>query len=99
MFASDGQLISQWGGVLEVAGVPPVMGGTGREALGRSRGGLTTKIHLVADRRCRPVARILSPGQHGDSPRFKSFAVRPCSHCLPPTTTARDQEHSESTEK
>jgi transposase len=42
----------------------------GREALGRSRGGLTTKIHLAADRRCRPVTRILSPGQHGDSPRF-----------------------------
>jgi hypothetical protein len=44
--------------------------GMGREALGRSRGGLSTKIHLVADRRCRPIARILSPGQHGDSPRF-----------------------------
>jgi hypothetical protein len=42
----------------------------GREALGRSRGGLSTKIHLAADRRCRPVARILSPGQHGDCPRF-----------------------------
>lgn len=42
----------------------------GREALGRSRGGLSTKIHLVADRRCRPVARLTSPGQHGDSPRF-----------------------------
>ena len=42
----------------------------GREALGRSRGGLGTKIHLTADRRCRPVSRILSPGQHGDCPRF-----------------------------
>jgi transposase len=31
---------------------------------------LTTKIHLAADRRCRPVTRILSPGQHGDCPRF-----------------------------
>lgn len=43
---------------------------TGREALGRARGGLTTKVHLVADRRCRPVTRILNPGQHGDCPRF-----------------------------
>src|SRR6266571_848259 len=43
---------------------------TGREAIGRSRGGLTTKIHLAADLRCRPVARLTSPGQHGDSPRF-----------------------------
>jgi transposase len=42
----------------------------GREGLGRSRGGLSTKIHLVAGRRCRPVARLTSPGQHGDSPRF-----------------------------
>ncbi len=48
----------------------PPGGGAGREALGRSRGGLSTKIHLAADRRCRPVARILSQGQHGDSPRF-----------------------------
>jgi len=44
--------------------------GTSREALGRSRGGLTTKIHLVADQRCRPVTRLLSPGQHHDSPRL-----------------------------
>jgi len=42
----------------------------GRETLGRSRGTLSTKIHLATDRRCRPVARILSPGQHGDCPRF-----------------------------
>lgn len=43
---------------------------TGREALGRSRGGLSTKIHLLADRRGRPLTRILSPGQHGDCPLF-----------------------------
>jgi transposase len=41
-----------------------------REALGRSRGGLSTKIHLVADRRCRPIVTLLTPGQQGDSPRF-----------------------------
>ena len=40
------------------------------EALGRSRGGLSTKIHLAADRRCRPVTQILTPGQHGDGPQF-----------------------------
>jgi transposase len=44
--------------------------GPGREALGRSRGGLTTKVHLVADLRCRPIARLTSPGQHHDSPQF-----------------------------
>ncbi len=36
----------------------------------RSRGGLSTNVHLVADRRRRPIARLTSPGQHGDSPRF-----------------------------
>jgi hypothetical protein len=35
-----------------------------------SVGGLSTKIHLAADRRCRPVTRILTPGQHGDCPQF-----------------------------
>jgi transposase len=41
-----------------------------REALGRSRGGLSTKIHLAADRRGRAVTGILTPGQHGDCPQF-----------------------------
>lgn len=48
----------------------PGAGEPGREALGRSRGGLSTKIHLVADRRCRPLTKILTPGQHGDCPQF-----------------------------
>ena len=25
---------------------------------------------MVADRRCRPVTSILTPGQHGDCPQF-----------------------------
>jgi hypothetical protein len=32
-----------------------------REGLGRSRGGLSTKIHLVADRRCRPIHPVDQP--------------------------------------
>jgi transposase len=39
----------------------------GREALGRSRGGLTSKIHLLADSGCRPLARLTSAGQRHDS--------------------------------
>lgn len=42
----------------------------GRESLGRSRGGLTTKIHLAADLRCRPVVTVTSPGQRADSVMF-----------------------------
>ncbi|TLS39438.1 IS5 family transposase [Streptomyces montanus] len=36
-------------------------------ALGRSRGGLTTKIHLACDGKGRPLAIILTPGQRHDS--------------------------------
>jgi transposase len=54
----------------QAAGTNPARPGGGREALGRSRGGLTTKIHLAADRRCRPLTRILTPGQHADCPQF-----------------------------
>ncbi|MGW6318126.1 IS5 family transposase [Streptomyces sp. NPDC055099] len=41
------------------------------ECLGRSRGGFTTKIHLAADGRCRPLAIVLTPGHYGDSPQFE----------------------------
>ncbi|EHM28038.1 hypothetical protein SPW_3555 [Streptomyces sp. W007] len=43
-------------------------------ALGRSRGGLTTKIHLAADSHCRPLASVLTPGQAGDAPAFSAPA-------------------------
>ncbi|WP_435851836.1 IS5 family transposase [Streptomyces umbrinus] len=47
-------------------------GSTGRmnhndHALGRSRGGLTTKIHLACDGKGRPLAIMLTPGQRHDS--------------------------------
>ena len=38
--------------------------------LGRSRGGLTSKVHLAADRKCRPLAFVLTAGQAADSPQF-----------------------------
>lgn len=38
-------------------------------AIGRSRGGLTTKIHLASDAYCRPLAFHLTAGQAGDAPR------------------------------
>jgi transposase len=41
---------------------------TAGEALGRSRGGLSTKIHLAVDGRGRPLAVLLSGGQAGDNP-------------------------------
>ncbi|QPK43329.1 transposase [Streptomyces gardneri] len=38
--------------------------------LGRSRGGLTSKVHLASDPHCRPLCFDLAEGQAADSPRF-----------------------------
>nr|WP_107468229.1 IS5 family transposase [Streptomyces sp. TSRI0281] len=54
-------------GLPEKGGGAPVEA-DGREALGRSRGGLTTKVHLPADDRARPLTWLTSPGRRGDSP-------------------------------
>lgn len=37
---------------------------------------MTTKIHLAADSRCRPLAFVLTPGQAGDAPAFAQVMVR-----------------------
>ncbi|RFU83880.1 IS5 family transposase [Streptomyces triticagri] len=46
-------------------------GGAGGEALGRSRGGFTTKIHLSADGRCRVLSLVITPGQCADCTQFQ----------------------------
>ncbi|MFJ5646422.1 IS5 family transposase [Streptomyces sp. NPDC093223] len=40
------------------------------EGLGRSRGGLTCKIHLAGEGGCRPLAFLVTPGQWGDAPQM-----------------------------
>ncbi|WP_404828352.1 IS5 family transposase [Streptomyces canus] len=49
----------------------PGGGGAAGEALGRARGGLTTKIHLSADGRCRPLSLLVTPGQRADCTQFE----------------------------
>jgi transposase len=44
--------------------------------LGRSRGGLTTKVHLLADSSCRPLAQVTSAGQRHDSLAFRPLLNR-----------------------
>ncbi|MFJ8295346.1 IS5 family transposase [Streptomyces sp. NPDC094447] len=39
------------------------------EGLGRSRGGLTCKVHLAGEGGCRPMAFLVTPGQWGDAPQ------------------------------
>ncbi|MFF0052280.1 IS5 family transposase [Streptomyces sp. NPDC005498] len=51
-------------------GRPPGGGGAGGEGLGRSRGGFTSKLHLSADGRCRPLSLIVTPGQRADCTQF-----------------------------
>jgi transposase len=41
-------------------------------ALGRSRGGLTTKVHLACEQGQKPMSMLLTAGQRGDSPQFVS---------------------------
>ncbi|MDV5143978.1 IS5 family transposase [Streptomyces sp. SBC-4] len=45
-------------------------------AIGRSRGGLTTKIHLASDAHCRPLVFVLTAGQAGDAPAFTHVMAR-----------------------
>ncbi len=51
---------------------PP--GGVGAEradhALGRSRGGWTTKLHLACEQGGKPLSMLLTAGHRGDSPQF-----------------------------
>jgi transposase len=39
-------------------------------ALGRSRGGLSTKLHLACEQGQKPLSMLLTGGQRGDSPQF-----------------------------
>ncbi|WP_455678418.1 IS5 family transposase [Streptomyces atroolivaceus] len=57
-------------------GRPSGGGGQIGECLGRSRGGFTTKIHLAAEGRCRPLAFVLTPGHYGDGPQLERVLER-----------------------
>jgi putative transposase len=66
-------------------------GGTEEQAIGRSRGGRTTKIHAVVDGQGRPLAFEITPGQRGRSsprscPFFPACQRRACAPLMPPTT-------------
>lgn len=39
--------------------------------LGRSRGGLTTKLHLAVEQGQKPLSVVITAGQRGDSPQFQ----------------------------
>ena len=43
----------------------------GDHALGRSRGGLTTKVHLACEQGQKPLSVLVTAGQRGDSLQFQ----------------------------
>ncbi|WP_399220739.1 IS5 family transposase [Streptomyces sp. T12] len=47
-------------------------GGAGGEGLGRSRGGFTSKLHLSADGRCRPLSLVVTGGQRAGCTQFQT---------------------------
>ncbi len=44
-------------------------------ALGRSRGGLSTKVHALSDLTCTPVLALLTAGQAGDNPMLATLVA------------------------
>jgi transposase len=45
-------------------------------ALGRSRGGLTTKLHLGCEQGQKPLSIVITAGHRGDSPQFQTVLER-----------------------
>ncbi|MFH8701382.1 transposase [Streptomyces chartreusis] len=80
---------------------PPGGGGARGEGLGRSRSGFTTKLHLSADGRCRPLSLIVAPGERADCTQFKPFLEKirvpkpgPGRRCMKPDSVAADKAYS-----
>ncbi|MFC9757117.1 IS5 family transposase [Streptomyces sp. NPDC056921] len=80
---------------------PPGGGGGPGEGLGRSRGGFTTKVHLSADGRCRPLSLVITPGQRADCTQFtlvlEKIRVPRCGPGRPrkkPQSVAADKAYS-----
>ena len=51
--------------------------GIHRRALGRSRGGFTSKVHCLSDARGRPIAFHLTPGEAADCKAYKELIDLP----------------------
>lgn len=54
-------------------------GGYRREAIGRSRGGLTSKVHLLTDALGYPVRFVVTGGERNDVAQAVTGGVK-CSH-------------------
>lgn len=59
-----------------LAQVEPVVGEPADHGLGRSRGGLSTKLHLATEQGQRLMSIVITAGQRGDSPQFAAVLAR-----------------------
>jgi transposase len=64
------------------------------QMLGRSRGGLCTKLHAVSDAAGRFLALCLSPGQAGDAPRFLPLLGETLARCQGVRAALADRAYS-----
>jgi hypothetical protein len=69
-------------------------------ALGRSRGGWTTKVHLACEQGRKPLAMLVTGGQRGDSPQFTRVLARirvpRLPGCSPPSTPTSARSNPQS---
>jgi transposase len=56
--------------------IEPPVGEPADHALGRSRGGLSTKVHLAVEQGRKTLATAVTPGQAADSPQFTTVLGR-----------------------
>lgn len=68
-------------------------GGEAGEGLGRSRGGFTTKLHLSAEGRCRPLSLVVTPGQRADCTQLDPVLDK---ICVPRTGPGRPRKKPDS---
>ncbi|MEU7016173.1 IS5 family transposase [Streptomyces sp. NPDC046385] len=73
----------------------------GDHALGRSRGGFTTKLHLAVEQGQKPMSIVLTAGQHGDSPQFEPVLekvrvprIGPCRPRVRPNRVRADKAYA-----
>ncbi|MFH9656235.1 IS5 family transposase [Streptomyces anulatus] len=69
--------------------------------LGRSRGGLTTKLHLAVEQGQKPMSTVITAGQRGDSPQFEPVLNKvrvprlgPCRPRTRPDRVRADKVHA-----
>jgi transposase len=73
------------------AGAPKQQGGQEAQALGRSQGGFTTKVHVAAADEQTALTVVLTPGQAGDAPPYPALMAGVPAECPVDAAAAADK--------